>query len=86
MVLAVALFSLLMFEPLHSDHDSANCHDEDCPICLILQIVQNTIKVAVPVPPIKPLEHLLFIAEREKVFTIYLISITPVSQKERLIS
>lgn len=36
-----ALLSALTFEAFHQGHEE-NCHEEDCAICLILQIIHNT--------------------------------------------
>ena len=36
-----ALLSALTFEAFHHGHQE-NCHDEDCAICLVLQIIHNT--------------------------------------------
>ena len=41
---ALALFTTLSFEALHAGHE-ANCHDEDCPVCLVLQIIHSTNKI-----------------------------------------
>ncbi len=39
-----SLFALLTFETLHAGHEEG-CHEEDCPICLVLQIIHNTSKI-----------------------------------------
>ena len=41
---AFSLFALLTFETLHAGHEEG-CHEEDCPICLVLQIIHNTEKI-----------------------------------------
>ncbi len=41
---ALSLFSLFTFESLHAGHQE-HCHEEDCPICLVLQIIHNTNKI-----------------------------------------
>jgi len=40
---ALSLFGLLTFETLHAGHQES-CHDEDCAICLILQVIHSTKK------------------------------------------
>ena len=40
----VSLFTVILFESNHKGH-AENCHEENCPICLILQIINNTKKV-----------------------------------------
>ncbi len=42
---ALSLFSILAFETLHAGHEE-NCHEEECPICLVLQIIHNTEKIS----------------------------------------
>ena len=41
---AISLFSALVFESFHTGHE-ANCHEEDCPVCLVLQIIGSTEKI-----------------------------------------
>ncbi len=43
--LILALFSALTFEALHSGHE-AFCHEEDCPVCLVLQIIRANKKTS----------------------------------------
>ena len=43
-LLIFSLFAALTFEAFHADHE-AHCHDEDCTICLVLQIIHNTNKI-----------------------------------------
>ena len=38
---AFSLFSIILFESNHKGHE-AICHEENCPICLVLQIINNT--------------------------------------------
>ena len=40
----LCLFAALTFEAFHAGHEE-NCHDEDCAICLVLQIIHNTKKI-----------------------------------------
>ena len=41
---ALSLFAVLTFESLHAGHEE-HCHEENCPICLVLQIIHNTNKI-----------------------------------------
>ncbi|MCR5062461.1 MAG: hypothetical protein K6A89_04180 [Treponema sp.] len=34
------LLSLIIFEGLHAGHESF-CHENDCPICLVLQVIHS---------------------------------------------
>ncbi len=45
----LALFAVLVFETLHTGHEE-HCHDEDCPVCLVLQVIHNTKKIAASAP------------------------------------
>ena len=40
----LSLFAALTFEAFHTGHESA-CHEEDCPVCLVLHIIHNTEKI-----------------------------------------
>ncbi len=46
---ALSLFAVLTFEALHAGHEE-NCHEENCAICLVLQVIHNTKKVSTSVP------------------------------------
>ena len=41
----LALFITLTFEALHAGHE-ADCHEENCPVCLVLQIIHSTKKIS----------------------------------------
>jgi len=41
---ALSLFAALTFEAFHTGHEAV-CHEEDCPICLVLQIIHSTEKI-----------------------------------------
>lgn len=45
----ISLFTVLFFETLHTGHEE-DCHEEDCPICLVLQIIHNINKISETVP------------------------------------
>ncbi len=44
LIAALSLFAVLAFESLHAGHEE-HCHEEDCPICLVLQIIHSTNKI-----------------------------------------
>lgn len=46
---ALSLFALLAFESFHAGHEE-HCHEEDCPICLVLQVIRNTNKLTGTTP------------------------------------
>ncbi len=37
----IALFTVLFFQTLHAGHEE-HCHEENCPICLVLQVIKST--------------------------------------------
>ena len=43
----LSLFAVLAFESLHAGHEE-HCHEKDCPVCLVLQIIHNTNKITDP--------------------------------------
>ena len=45
----LSLFSALAFESLHAGHEE-HCHEEDCPVCLVLQVIHNTNKLTGTTP------------------------------------
>ncbi len=49
MLAAFSIFAVLTFEALHASHEE-DCHEEDCPICLVLQIIHNTNKISHTAP------------------------------------
>ena len=46
---ALSLFALLAFESFHAGHEE-HCHEEDCPVCLVLQVIHNTNKLTGTTP------------------------------------
>ena len=44
----LSLFTAILFETNHKGHE-ANCHEEKCPICFVLQIIHNTNKQTAPI-------------------------------------
>ena len=45
----LSLFAVLTFEALHAGHED-HCHEENCPICLVLQVIHNTKKISATTP------------------------------------
>ena len=45
----LSLFAVLTFEAFHVGHEE-HCHEEDCPVCLVLQVIHNTNKISRTVP------------------------------------
>ncbi len=40
----LSLFAAITFETFHTGHEEV-CHEEDCPVCLVLQIIHSTNKI-----------------------------------------
>lgn len=79
-----ALLSALTFEALHHGHQE-HCHDEDCAICLVLQIIHTTKTISTKVPK----ASVEFIFNCYSYFLIFSASFivhrTLVSQKVKLV-
>ena len=46
----ISLFAVITFEAFHTGHEE-HCHKEDCPVCLVLQIIHTTQKISPKVAP-----------------------------------
>lgn len=44
----LSLFAAILFDANHKGHE-AHCHEENCPICFVLQIIHNTNKQTAPI-------------------------------------
>jgi len=44
LLLIISLLAALTFESCHANHEE-HCHEEDCPICLLLQVIHNNCKI-----------------------------------------
>ena len=44
-IIILSLLSALTFEAFHSGHE-VTCHEEDCPVCLVLQIIRANKKTS----------------------------------------
>ena len=45
-ILIFSIFAAILFETFHAGHEE-HCHEENCPICLILKIFKPSINTAV---------------------------------------
>ena len=43
----LSFFAVLTFESFHAGHEEC-CHEENCPICLVLQVIHNNNKITAP--------------------------------------
>ena len=80
---AFSLFSCITFEAFHHAHE-LNCQDESCELCLVLQIVRNTIRLSGSKPLITFIQTIIFFEFISASFTGVFKSITPVTQKIKL--
>jgi len=42
-ILLLSFFAAVVFETLHTGHEE-HCHEESCPVCLLLQIIHCTFR------------------------------------------
>lgn len=45
----ISLFAAITFEAFHTGHEDV-CHQENCPVCLVLQIIHSTNKITDAAP------------------------------------
>ncbi len=84
LILALSIFAALTFEAIHAGHEH-HCHDEDCAICLVLQILHNTNKITGDAP-FTPVESLAFFYTNIIILSaLILVPATLVSQKIKLV-
>ena len=80
----ISLFAVLVFQTLHTGHEE-HCHEKDCPVCLVLQIIHNTNKI----PGLTPLTSIEFsVIHYINLFIISALLLAPatlVKQKVKLV-
>lgn len=81
--LIFSLFIVLTFETLHAGHE-AHCHEENCPVCLVLQIIKNNVKKSDSPVCLNQFLHFIFKDLIISLFTLHFISLTPVTRKIKL--
>lgn len=81
---ALSLFALLTFESLHDGHEE-HCHEDACPVCLVLQVIHNT-KIISDEAPITLVEILSFTYSNLLILSaLYLMPLTLIKQKVMLL-
>ena len=83
-LLVLALFSTLLFEVLHADHASNHCEDENCPVCMLLQIVHSSFRFFGFSSTVSKAVLSVFALISILISSIYIFSITPITQKTKL--
>ena len=82
--LIFAIFSALAFEAFHSGHE-VSCQEEDCPICLVLQIIRSNKKTS-PAVHAEPAEFISFFHINIIILSAMLfVPATLVKQKVKLV-
>ena len=79
-----AIFSALTFEAFHKGHEG-HCHEDDCPVCLVLQILHNTTKLSSAVSPLPVNTTAFFYIDIILLSVLVLTPATLVSQKIKLV-
>ena len=82
-VLILSLFTLITFEAIHNGHEQ-HCQEENCPVCLVLQIIKNNPKKNDAKTNSDIVLHFIFENLIISLFTLYFISLTPVTKKNKL--
>ncbi len=83
-LLVFTLFSALFFEAFHADHDSARCQEENCPICMVMQIVRTQIQFPASSAAVQQNAPSAFASLLCIILSLYTISVTPITQKTKL--
>ena len=81
---SLSFFAALTFEAFHTGHEAA-CHEEDCPVCLVLQIIHNTKKIGQNTVPASVEFTSIFYINIILLSTLLLVPATLVKQKVKLV-
>ena len=82
--LIFAIFSAMAFEAFHSGHE-ASCHEDDCTVCLVLQIIRANKKTS-PAAHAEPAEFISFFYINVIILSaILFVPATLVKQKVKLV-
>ena len=81
--LIFSLFVVLSFESLHAGHEE-HCHKENCPVCLVLQIIKSNSSTSGSPDCLTSITHFVFANLIISLFITYFISLTPVTRKIKL--
>ena len=82
-ILIFSLFVVLSFESLHAGH-KGHCHEENCPVCLVLQIIKSNSSTSGSPDCLTSITHFVFANLIISLFITYFISLTPVTRKIKL--
>jgi hypothetical protein len=82
-ILILSLFTALSFESLHAGHEE-HCHEENCPVCLVLQIIKSNSSTSGSPDCLTSITHFVFANLIISLFITYFISLTPVTRKIKL--
>ena len=82
-ILILSLFTALTFEAFHAGHEE-HCQEENCPVCLILQIIKSNTSTSDNPLCLNSNSHFIFENLKISLFISYFISLTPVTKKIKL--
>lgn len=83
-LLMTAVFSAIVFETIHSEHE-IECNEDNCAICLVLQIIHNTQKTSA-LAQVASSEYISFFYINILILSaVLLIPATLVKQKIKLV-
>jgi hypothetical protein len=82
-ILILSLFTALSFESLHAGHEE-HCHEENCPVCLVLQIIKSNSSTSGNPVCLTSITHFVFANLIISLFITYFIFLTPVTKKIKL--
>ena len=84
LILFFSIFAAISFEAFHTGHEEA-CHEEDCPICLVLQIIHSTKKIGQNTVPASVEFTSIFYVNIILLTALLLAPATLVKQKVKLV-
>lgn len=83
LMLILSIFTVITFESIHIGHEE-HCHEENCPVCLALQIIKNNSKKTDTPVCSNIVFHFVFEILLIGLFSYYFIIHTPVTKKIKL--
>ena len=84
LILVFSLTAILAFQTIHAGHEEC-CQEENCPVCLLLQVIHNTNKI-VNTPPLTSIEFSIYSYINLFIFSaLFFVPATLVEQKVKLV-
>ena len=82
--ISLSLFTAILFETNHKGHE-AHCHEDNCPVCFLLQIIHNTNKQTAPIQLISVKFSAFYYINLFVISALLLVPATLVKQKIKLV-